>query len=331
MSALRSGASGNSVSGLNLHYAGLTLPAELFFTSQENFNQGLEAATEAQSFIPKTGVFITGFVSFGDKEDVADELGFDFNTNGITAGADYRLSDVQIVGGAVGIVSSDSDFSGSRGNTDIRGLSLLAYSTYYLNQSSYLEAVLSFGKNDFDNSRNIVAGPINAVVSGDTDGTETTISLGAGYDFSRGPYSFSPYGKINYIRAEIDGYTEGSNTGLELTYQDQEAKSLSIIAGGQITYAISRDYGVILTTFRFEWAHEFDNNSRFITASFLNDPTQGEFDIKTDKPDRDYFKLGIGASATLGANRSAFVYYESLLGYDDLSEESVVGGFRWDF
>ena len=331
MSALRSGASGSSVSGLNLHYAGLTLPAELFFTSQENFNQGLETATEAQSFIPKTGAFITGSVSFGDKEDVADELGFDFNTNGITAGVDYRLSDVQIVGGAVGIVSSDSDFNGSRGNTDIRGLSLLAYSTYYLSQSSYLEAVLSFGKNQFDNSRNIVAGTIDTVASGDTDGTETAISLGAGYDFSQGPYSFSPYGNINYIRADIDGYTEDSNSGLELTYQDQEAESLSTTVGGQLTYAISKDYGVILPTLRFDWTHEFLDDSRFITASFLNDPTHGKFDIKTNVPDRDYFRLGIGASATFSAGRSAFIYYESLLDYDDLSEESVVGGYRWDF
>lgn len=331
MTALRSGANVSGLAGLNLHYAGLNLPAELFLTNQPQLVQGLDADTEAQSFIPKTGVFINGNVSFGDKEDVADELGFDFNTNGITAGVDYRFSDVQIVGGAVGIVQSDSDFNGSRGNTDIRGLSLLAYSTYYLSQSSYLEAVISLGKNDFDNSRNIVAGPINVIARGDTKGTEATIGLGAGYDFSQGAYSFSPYGKINYVRTEIDGYSENSNTGLELTYGSQDAKSLSTTIGGQLTYAMSKNFGVILPTLRFDWTHEFEDDSRFITASFLNDPTQGKFNIKTASPDRDHLKLGIGASATFGAGRSAFVFYESLLGQSDLSEESVSGGFRWDF
>jgi outer membrane lipase/esterase len=331
MTALRSGTSVNSVAGLNLQYAGLTLPAELFLASQNHLAQGLDADAEIQRFVPKMGMFVSGNVSFGEKEDVVDELGFDFNTAGMTVGIDYRLSHAQIAGGAVGIVNSDSDFNGSRGNTDIRGLSLLAYSTYYLNQSSYLEAVFSFGKNNFDNSRNIVAGPINAVVSGETDGTETSISLGVGYDFSQGSYSFSPYGKINYIHTEIDGYSESSNTGLELTYDDQVAKSMTVNIGGQFSYAISQNYGVILPTLRFDWMHEYKDDSRFITAGFLNDPTQGKFNIKSAIPDTDYFKLGIGASATFQGGRSAFIFYESLLGQNNVTQESVSGGFRWVF
>jgi len=331
MSALRGGSGGNSAAGLSFQYAGLTLPAELFFGQQEQFALGVEPGIESPGLVPRFGIFVNGTASFGDKDDTADELGFDFNTNGITVGGDYRIKDTLVAGGAVGIADSDSDFNGSRGDVDTRGLSFLGYGTYFLSETSYLEAVLSFGTSEFDNTRNVTIGPITREVQGDTDGNEITISLGGGYDFARGPLSFSPYGRINYIRTEIDGYTEDTNTGMELVYKDQDAESLSTVVGGQLSYAISKQYGVFLPTLRFDWTHEFRDDSRFITASFLNDPTQGRFKIETDEPDRDYFLLGLGVAATFRGNRSAYFNYEYLLGQDDLDQESVAAGFRMDF
>ncbi len=331
MSALRGGSGGNSAAGLSFQFAGLTLPAELFFGQQEQFALGVEPGIETPGLVPRFGIFVNGTASFGDKDDTADELGFDFDTNGITVGADYRLRDSLIAGGAVGIVDSDSDFNDSRGDVDTRGLSFLGYGTYYLSDTSYLEAVLSFGRSKFENTRNVTIGPTTREVQGDTDGNELTISLGGGYDFARGPLSFSPYGKINYIRAEIDGYSEDTNTGLEFVYKDQDAESLSMLVGGQLSYAIRKQYGVLLPTLRFDWTHEFWDDSRFITASFLNDPSQGRFKIKTDDPDRDYFILGLGVAATFRGGRSAYFNYEYLLDHDDLDQESVAAGFRMDF
>jgi outer membrane autotransporter protein len=331
MSALRGGSAGNSAAGLSLQYAGLTLPAELFFGQQEQFALGVEPGIETPGLVPRFGIFVNGTASFGDKDDTEDELGFDFNTDGITVGGDYRIKDTLVAGGAVGIVDSDSDFNGSRGDVDTRGLSFLGYGTYYLSETSYLEAVVSFGRSEFENTRNLSIGPITSEVGGDTDGNEITISLGAGYDFARGPLSFSPYGKINYIRTEIDGYTEDTNTGLELVYKDQDADSLSTQVGGQLSYAISKPYGVFLPTVRFDWTHEFRDDSRFITASFLNDPSQGRFKIKTDDPDQNYFLLGLGVAATFRGGRSAYFNYEYLLDHDDLDQESVAAGFRMDF
>ena len=331
MSALRSGTSGHSVSGLTFNYGGLSLPANLFSTRQNNLLLGVNEDSNELSILPKLGVFINGNVSFGDKEDTVDELGFDFNTYGLTAGADYRLRDSLIVGGALGVVNTDSDFNHSQGNVDISGLSLLAYGTYFVNESTYLEGVISLGRNNFDNTRNVTVGTIKSVARGDTDGNEKTISFGAGYDVSEGATTLGSYVKINYIRAEIDGYTENSNSGLELTYQDQSSESLAMNVGGQLSYAISKDFGIILPTLRLDWTHEYKDDSSFITASFLNDPSQAEFTIQTDSPDSDYFQLGFGAAATFGSGRSAYFFYESILGKDNISQESLTGGLRIDF
>ncbi|MCP3690027.1 MAG: autotransporter outer membrane beta-barrel domain-containing protein [Gammaproteobacteria bacterium] len=331
MSALRGGQGGNSVANLSLLYAGLMLPGELFFGHQQQLGLGVESAVGTPGLVPEFGVFINGTASFGDKDDTANELGFDFNTNGITVGGDYRIQDSLIAGGAVGFVSSDSDFNGSRGDVDTRGLSFLGYGTYYLSATNYLEAVISFGTSTFENTRNVTVGTITNEVRGKTDGNELTLNFGAGFDLARGPFSLSSYGKINYIKSKIDGYSENTNTGLELVFSDQDAESFSTLVGGQLSYAISQQYGVLLPTLRFDWTHEFRHDSRFITASFLNDPTQGQFKIKTDDPDRDYFQLGVGVAATFRDNRSAYLNYEYLLEQDYLDQESVSAGFRMDF
>jgi outer membrane autotransporter protein len=331
MTTLRSGSGGNSMSGLSLQYAGLTLPAELLFGRQDQVALGVEPGIETPGLVPTFGIYVIGSVSFGEKDDTADELGFDFNTGGVTVGADYRFNDSLIAGGAVGYVDSDSDFNGSRGDVDVRGISFLGYSTYYFSETSYLEAVLGFGGSKYNNTRKVTIGSTTSKVEGDTDGTETTISLGAGYDFARGPLLFNPYGKINYIRTEIDGYSENTNTGLELEYDHQDSKSLSSLVGGQLSYAISKQYGVFLPTLRVDWVHEFKDDSRFITGSFVNDPTNGRFNIKTDNPDRNYFLLGLGVAATFRDNRSAFFNYEYLLDQDDLEQKSLTAGFRMDF
>ncbi len=270
-------------------------------------------------------------MSFGDKSESSNELGFDFDTKGITAGLDYRFTDQFVVGGALGYVSNETDFDASRGDMAVKGYTLALYSTYYHNQASYFDAIVSYGWNEFDASRQVSFLTFDEKASGDTEGTEISVSLGGGYDFNRNGFAFGPYGRINYVSADVDGYTENTSTGLELVYDDQSVDSMTTLLGGQLSYAISTSRGVFTPQLRFEWAHEFKDDSRFIKARFLYDPTETSFRLSTDDPDRDYFNLGAGVSATFGAGKSGYIYYEALLGQEDVKQHSLAVGFRLEF
>ncbi|MDJ0806009.1 MAG: autotransporter outer membrane beta-barrel domain-containing protein [Gammaproteobacteria bacterium] len=329
MKALRSGATGISVSGLTLDYAGKALPINLLAAAA--MQSGGSAGEGNTALLGKLGFFINGNLSFGEKDGSSNELGFDLDTRGITAGLDYRFTDQFIVGGSIGYVGSDTEFDSSRGDMDVKGYTLAVYSTYYQGEASYLDAILSYGWNDFDSSRKVNFLGISEEASGDTDGTELSFSLGGGYDFNRNALSFGPYGRINYINADIDGYTEDSSTGLELVYDDQEVESLTTLLGGQLSYAISTSRGVFTPQLRLEWAHEFKDDSRFIKARFQHDPTNTSFRLTTDDPDRDYFNLGAGVSATFGAGKSGYIYFETMLGQEDVKQHSLAAGFRLEF
>ena len=67
--------------------------------------------------------------------------------------------------------------------------------------------------------------------------------------------------------------------------------------GGQAMYAISMGWSVLSPFLRSEWVHEFKGDSRMVTASV--GPTS--VTVQTNNPDRDYFNLDAGASATFRA------------------------------
>ena len=239
-----------------------------------------------------------------------------------------------MLGGAVGYVDNQTDFDSSRGSMDVDGYTLSVYGTYYHTEKSYLDAIASVGWNDFSNTRAVDIGIStipSAKITGDTDGLEYALSIGGGYDFNLNGLSIGPFARINYINADIDSYAEETSTGFELDYDSQDVESLTSMLGGQISYPISTSSGIFTPLLRVEWAHEFKDDSRFITARFLDDPTSTSFRLHTDDPDRDYFNLGVGLSATFAAGRSAFVYYETVLQQEDIRQQSIAAGVRLTF
>ena len=335
MASLRSGATGISAAGLNLQYKELSLPASLF-ASQSDTPSGGSAGEDGPLLIGKLGIFINGSVSFGDKASTSNELGFDVDTTGLTVGADYRFSNKFIAGGSIGYINNETDFDANRGGMDVDGYTLSVYSTYYHDENTYLDAIGSLGWNDFNNRRSVnigVSGIPTAEVKGDSSGQEFALSVGGGYDFYHKSLSFGPVARINYIRADIGSYSESSSTGYELNYDSQDVESLTSILGGQLSYAISTSSGIFTPQFIFEWAHEFKNDSRFITARFLYDTssTPLPFNLQTDDPERNYFNLGVGLSATFAAGKSAFIYYETNLQRDDINLDTISAGLRLTF
>jgi outer membrane lipase/esterase len=240
------------------------------------------------------------------------------------------------VGGAIGYADNETVFDRNRGSMDVDGYTLSVYSTYYHDENSYLDAIGSVGWSDFTNRRAFDSGTASipeVEVKGDTKGQKYALSIGGGYDFYHKGLSFGPAARLNYINAGIDSYAESSSTGFEFDYDSQDVESLTSMLGGQLSYAISTSNGIFTPQLLFEWAHEYKDNSRFITARFLYDPssTPLPFNLQTDDPDRDYFNLGVGLSATFAAGKSAFIYYETELQREEINLDTISAGFRLTF
>ncbi len=340
LAALRGGATGISLERLSFNLDGLPLSGAMLAALTPKGLTGGAASADEQSPFGKLGIFVNGNVSFGNQSATNREAGFGFNTTGVTAGADYRLTPDLVLGGAFGYASSGASLDNSGGSLDTKDYSLVVYGTYYRSQSLYADGFASYGWSNYDSRRRILYSlptvDVNQTANGSTDGTQYSLSLGAGYDFSRQALTVGPYGHLTYLKANIGGFQENIDSsapgsGWALKVNSQDITSLTTRVGGQASYAVSRSWGVLVPQGRLEWLHEFEDNSYLITSSFVQDSAGVPFSVPTDTPDRDYFNLGVGLSAVFPRGRSAFINYDTVLFRNNLTQHFVTAGIRLEF
>lgn len=278
------------------------------------------------------GVFIKGQIDIGDKNSTGSEKGFEINTKSITLGFDYQFTDQLVLGIASGYGHTDSDFDNNGGEMESHSGNFSIYGSYFLPHDFYIDGILSYAINDYDNSRVISYSGLKTSATSTPFGDQYGGSLGLGKDFYVKNFFFSPYARIEYLRTGIDGYSEKGGSGLALKVSEQSMFSLASTLGGQMSHAFSMPWGVISPGMRFEWRHQFRDDQRSIQSQFINSSTgTGNFSIRTDDPDRDYFNLGASLAITLSEGRSAFIRYETRLGQNDMTNHTIEAAIRMPF
>jgi len=328
LASLRSGPSKTrfALKGIMLAMNGDTLPAGLLADSS-GFGSGLISSLIKDS---RLGLFMSGRINFGEKDSTSRESGFDFETQGITAGLDYWYSSKLVMGAALGYAKTSSDFNENGGNLDSTAHSTSFYGSYYLREDAYIDWIASFGKNNFSTRRTIVYSGVNTATGGDTSGRQLGLSSTATIDYRMGRLLISPYIRVDYVNADIKGYRETGGSGLALAIAKQQTKSFATALAVRASQAISQRWGVLVPSAYVEWEHEFKDDGRLITARFVEDPTVA-FSIPTDAPDRDYFKLGVALAATFPRGKSAYISFATISGQDTITSATIDLGGRMEF
>jgi outer membrane lipase/esterase len=327
--ALRLGATGFDVRGLAFNLDDKVLPASRLLASAG----GAGVAGEPPA-VKRLGAFLSGTLSFGDKDATSTEDGFDFDTVGITGGIDYGFTDNFILGLALGYTSLDADLEADDDEVEADGYSASLYSTYYLGDL-FFDFTASAGMADYKMRRNIryvtMTDSVDKTASSDTDGAHYTLALGVGYEFRVAGAVFSPYAQLNYLKADIDRFREGGADEFNLEIGDQKVTSLLSALGGQLSYPIRGAFGTLSPQLRLDWRHEFENNRRSLTARFINDPSGRVAVIRSDDPDRNYFNLAAGVVAALVGGATVGLEYETVLGLKDITNHIVRARLRVSF
>lgn len=289
-------------------------------------------------------VYLNGELFSGDRDQTPLEAGFDVDGGRVTVGTDYRMNNNTFIGASVDYITSGTDFdNGSELDTD--GIDLTLYGTTFTDTGLYFEGTAGIGFNDYSQKRRFsytvpaVPGPgvtvVNQTATADTDGDQLYLSAGLGKDIDAGNGVLANFtANLNYLDATIDGFTESVSGampgfGMGLTVEDQDLDSLRSSVGAQISKSISTASGVVVPFARADWLHEFDNDSRSIIANFANDTLFGSpttFQLTTEEPDKDYFRLGGGVSAVFAGGLQGFVAVDTVVGLGDLSYYSITAG-----
>jgi outer membrane autotransporter protein/uncharacterized repeat protein (TIGR01451 family) len=346
IAALRSGTNRTGFEGLAFRTSSGSLPIGTMFQSlfqQEPATEGGGAPKEVGTDFSRWGFFASGTIGRGDADQGALSPEYDFDIDGLTVGADYRVSDKLIFGGTLGYTKQTNDLANSRGSLDTKGWSVSGYGTWYQQNSWYVDGVLSWGQNSYDIERRVhytITTPsgtttIDNTGHGNGDGDSLTFALSLGRDFNKGGWGFGPYLRAMYTKMDFDSLTEdfdqGAGNGLALEFDTRSITSMTSTLGGKLTYAHSTDWGVLIPHLQLEWQHEFEDDPSEVEARFLYDPTGTPFTIHGDPIDTDFFRFGVGMSFIMTKGRSGFFYYERLISRERFSQNSLALGIRLEF
>lgn len=326
LNVVRTPGAGQEFGDLNLNYLGKKVP--LGSIGKMLMKQGGSAGEENDT---PWGVFANGKINVGkqDKENTLDP-GFDFKGQNITFGVDYRRNEKIVLGGAMGYAKSNVDIGQNRGKVDIDAWYFSHYGNWYPFEALYVDWVASVGKANYDAERSIKYTGFSSIADSTTSGRQYSVSFSVGSDISKQAWQLGSYARLDWARSTIYSFSETGGDGLGLHVGDQEAKQNTFVLGGKASRSISWSRGVIIPGLFVEAAHEFQNDPRKVTSSFVA-VSGTNFTVLTTKPDANYFNYGINLVSVFTQGRSAFFNMQGVAGLDGRTSYVFEAGGRFEF
>jgi len=320
------------IEALRISVAGKALPSWSAFAALDKDGRparGGGAAAEADPF-ERLGAFVNGDVEIGKQSATGLSSGYELNTKGVTAGVDYRLPGDSVVGLAGGYMKADTDLADAGGNQDASGFSFSAYGSFVPMPGAYIDVIAHAGRNKYDTRRRELAdGGGTAEYFSNTKGRQFAAAVTAGTDINRGPVTMNPYLRLDFVDARINGFSESGDAGA-IAIKELNLRTTVVTAGGQVSYAMSTSWGVLMPNARLELQRRVQGDNRNVTAALVADGTLNAV-APLEPVDRNYGNLTIGASAVLPKGISGFVNVERLFGRENYTNTKFTLGVRLEF
>jgi len=341
MASLRAGVMGINLDQLNIQRGGWTLSGRDLRYLLASVGGGGPSA-DVDTNLGALGVFASGTFNLGNRDRTENQTGFDFKTLALTVGADYRLNDQFVLGTAFSYTAIDTDVDSSGGALDTRGYGLTLYGTYYPTDQFYLDGMVNYGWNNYDQRRNVTYQLQNTDVKQSFDssygGQQFFVDLGVGYEFTSGNLTFGPEVRLSYLDVKVDPFQEragNSNPGSAwaVAIDQQDLQSLVSTVSGRVSYLIDQPWGVLQPQIEFSWLHEFNDDNCVVIGRFVEGAAVPDnlFQLATDPVDKNYFRLGLGLSARFNRGPTVLLQYRTLFDYANLEEHAITTELRWEF
>jgi outer membrane lipase/esterase len=321
------------VRGMSISVNGVDVPSADATTLASSARGG--GASPDTQFGGRLSGFVKVAGNWGKVDQTSLQDAYKYDAWSILAGADYRVTDALVAGGALSYEDTRSRFDNSLGHVDAATWSAAGYATY-TSGPWYVDGYISYGHVDYDTTRTILVPSNNPQVptivsnaNASPRGNQWSLSAGTGYNIPMANYLLVPFARLGYIDVKNKAFSESeSGTGLGLAVGDRTLESLQTAIGATISTTVNTTHGVFGPYFTAQWVHEFKNDNPSIVAKFVNDPNNFQFFIPTERPTRDYGVFIVGSSATLPNGFSGFLQLGAAAGLRDATNYNVVLGLR---
>jgi outer membrane autotransporter protein len=252
----------------------------------------------------------SGYVNFGSADEKAPGSGFEFNTSGVSIGADYRFSPTFVAGIGLGYGRDRSTIGANGTETRSETYSFSIYESYRPFKGTFIDGILGFGTLNYDSRRFVTDSGDFAFST--RNGKEWFASLTAGYEYRTKRLLLAPYARIKAVWLTLNPFTETGDPTGSLTYSQQDASTITGVLGLRGKYDLLMDWGVVSPRFRVEYNRAFQNGGLLALnyADWIGGPT---YFMPGWDASRDFVTLGLGTDIRIPNNTFVNFDYQTTL------------------
>lgn len=268
-----------------------------------------------------------------DRDASESESAFDSSLNSFVIGASYMPTITSAYSLVLDVTEQDGDYKGGGDFAlDTTGLHFLA--SFQTTDQFSIDVAATY--QDISAERQRVTNFTDTGASRSYDGTpdadygydQIGLALRGTYDFNAGSLNIATQFGFDWLNSDYGTYSEQGSSGLELTFHDDEKKSLQAVLGIQGSYSMDTSFGAFIPQIDLTWRHEFKSDERDVNVSFVQDLNSIQFSYQTDELDSDFAELSVGGVFVFKNGTQAFITVQTLLAHEYYDSFMASAGLR---
>ncbi|HEY5621924.1 MAG TPA: autotransporter outer membrane beta-barrel domain-containing protein, partial [Pontiella sp.] len=265
--------------------------------------------------------WITTYRTSGDRSASDGFNGYDASIGGFLIGMDLAVAENVLFGlaGGSGKSSIDQD-NGAK--TDTR----TAYGSVYFStgtESWFTDASFIYGGSSIDTELGSTFD-----TQAEFDAASYAFYFGAGKEISGDYLIVTPQASLLLNYYTQDSYSEEASNAVGREVDEFDALYIRSSLGLSAGMYLSMGSLLVKPEIRVAWEHEFNADEEQLSYSLIGGT--GSYNLALQAPEEDIFKIGIGASTTLGDYLQLRVDLDARQA-GDYSDTTVVGSLRYQF
>ncbi|MCL1560583.1 putative Ig domain-containing protein [Xanthomonas nasturtii] len=265
------------------------------------------------------GLWIGGAIRSGSLNRQTNSNGVDFQTDGLSVGADYRVAQSLAIGAGLGWGRDDSDV-GTRGSRSKgTAYTMALYASFHPGKAFFFDTLVGYQMLSYDLRRFVTDD--SSLAEGNRDGKQWIASVSTGADLQRGDLQITPYARMDVARATLDGYAEDGVAPFALRYADMDVATTTGNLGLRLEWRREVAWGRLTPQLRVEYQRDFQGRGD-ATLSYA-DLSGGPFYRTAQSAfDRNRLMVGIGAVLLTEQGLSTRLEYRGITDGDSNNDQT---------
>ncbi|MBB4597821.1 putative Ig domain-containing protein [Xanthomonas arboricola] len=265
------------------------------------------------------GLWVGGAIRSGSLDKQSNSNGVDFQTDGLSVGADYRVAQSLAIGAGLGWGRDDSDVGRNGSHSKATAYTMALYASFHPGKAFFFDTLVGYQLLSYDLRRYVTDDA--SMAEGNRDGKQWIASLSTGADLQRGELQITPYARVDVARATLDGYVEDGVAPFALRYDDMDVATTTGNLGLRLEWHREVAWGRLTPQLRVEYQRDFQGRGD-ATLSYA-DLNGGPFYRAGQSAfDRNRLMVGIGAALLTEQGLSTRLEYRGITDGDSNNDQT---------